>query len=159
MPERPSPDELARHAHGTSAPSQRRPLVGVAVIVVREGRILLGRRRGSHGAETWSLPGGHLEYGEAPEECAHREVLEETGLMVGQLASVGVTNDLFVDDDRHYVTLFYRAQVPDGEPTVREPDKCSEWRWFEPQRLPTPLFLPIRNLLARLGEPRRLLGD
>ena len=154
-----TPDDGAGQAQSPTGSLTRRPLVGVAVIVVRDGRVLLGRRRGSHGAETWSLPGGHLEYGEAPEECARREVTEETGLIVGQLVSAGFTNDLFRDEDRHYVTLFYRAKVADGEPTVREPDKCSEWRWFEPQRLPTPLFLPIRNLLARLGEPRRLLGD
>ncbi len=56
------------------------PLVGVGVIVIRNGGILLGKRIGSHGAGTWALPGGHLEYAERIEDCAAREVLEETGL-------------------------------------------------------------------------------
>ena len=53
--------------------------VGVGVIIVRDGNVLLGERAGSHGAGTWALPGGHLEFGETVADCARREVLEETG--------------------------------------------------------------------------------
>lgn len=56
------------------------PRVGVGVIGERADKILLGLRKGSHGAFTWSPPGGHLEFAEAVEECAKRELLEETGL-------------------------------------------------------------------------------
>ncbi|KAN0065133.1 hypothetical protein ACQY0O_001630 [Thecaphora frezii] len=57
------------------------PRVGVGVLVLNErGRILLGKRTGSHGAGTLALPGGHLELHESFEECAVREVLEETGI-------------------------------------------------------------------------------
>ena len=57
-----------------------RTRVGVGVIVVRGGLVLLGQRLGSHGAGTWALPGGNLEFGESVEACARRELLEETGL-------------------------------------------------------------------------------
>ena len=57
-------------------------LVGVGVIVHRNGRVLIGRRKGSHGAAGWGLPGGHLEPGETIEACARRETLEETGWYV-----------------------------------------------------------------------------
>ena len=49
---------------------QKIPKVGVGVIVRREGRILLGKRKGSHGENTWAPPGGHLEFMESVEECA-----------------------------------------------------------------------------------------
>ncbi len=48
------------------------PKIGVGVLIIRDGKLLLGRRKGSHGAATWSAPGGHLEYGETPEACARR---------------------------------------------------------------------------------------
>lgn len=41
--------------------------VGVAAVILREGRVLLGERIGSHGAHTWATPGGHLEWGESIE--------------------------------------------------------------------------------------------
>src|SRR5205085_103309 len=52
---------------------QRRPAVGVSVILLRGGLVLLGQRLASHGAGTWQFPGGHLEFGEAIEDCARRE--------------------------------------------------------------------------------------
>ena len=46
--------------------------VGVGVVIMRNGKILLGERIGSHGANTWATPGGHLEVGESIEACAAR---------------------------------------------------------------------------------------
>ncbi len=69
-----------------------RPLVGVGVLIVRDGLVLLGKRRHVHGEGDWSPPGGHLEFGETPEECAVREAHEETGLHVVNVRLAGVTN-------------------------------------------------------------------
>lgn len=126
-------------------------MVGVAVIVVREGRVLLGRRLGvTHGAGTWQFPGGHLEAFEDVGRCAAREVAEETGLAIRDPRRGPYTNDIFEADRRHYVTLYVVADAPTGTPDVREPTKCGEWRWFDWDDLPEPLFLPIVNL-RRLG--------
>ncbi|KJY91476.1 ADP-ribose pyrophosphatase [Vibrio neptunius] len=121
--------------------------VGVAAVILREGRVLLGERIGSHGAHTWATPGGHLELGESIEECAKRETLEETGLSVDSFTKLGFTNDVFEKEGKHYVTLFVVASCSSGEPEVMEPDKCKQWQWFEPDQLPEPLFLPLTNLL------------
>lgn len=121
--------------------------VGVGVIVVRNKKILLGRRIGSHGSNTWSLPGGHMEFFETPEETAIREVKEETNLDVSDIQRVGFTNDLFADENKHYVTLFVKAGCESGELKLMEPNKCLEWGWFSLDKLPEPLFLPLKNFI------------
>jgi 8-oxo-dGTP diphosphatase len=130
----------------TQPTMKRRPEVGVGVLIMRDGAVLLGLRRGSHGAGTWSPPGGHLEWREDPIDCVRREAREETGLEVGPCEFVGVTNDIFEAEDRHYVTLFYRAAHAGGDAVVREPQKCAAWQWWPWQALPDNLFLPLRNL-------------
>ncbi|KEQ16250.1 nucleotide triphosphate diphosphatase NUDT15 [Endozoicomonas numazuensis] len=122
------------------------PKIGVAVIVIRDSKILLGRRINSHGQGQWAFPGGHLEFGESPEECGIREVMEETGLNINQLRTGPYTNDVFITEGKHYITLFMIAESSSGIPQVKEPEKCLEWEWFEWDHLPAPLFLPIVHL-------------
>lgn len=120
--------------------------VGVGIIIVRDGRVLLGERQGSHGSGTWALPGGHLEFGESVADCAKREVFEETGLEIHDVRSVAFTNDIFEENQKHYVTLFVMAVQWRGEPKVMEPQKCKGWEWCEWDNLPNPLFTPLRTL-------------
>jgi 8-oxo-dGTP diphosphatase len=126
-----------------------RPLVGVAVVVCKNDKFLLGKRKNSHGAGCWQFPGGHLEFDESLEDCARREVFEETGITIRNIRFGPFTNDLFKPEQKHYITLFVVADHESGEETVKEPDKCECWGWFAPDDLPQPLFLPIRNLFKR----------
>jgi 8-oxo-dGTP diphosphatase len=130
------------------------PRVGVAVFVLRGDQFLLGRRRGSHGAGEWALPGGHLEFGETIEDCARREVKEETGLTLGAIRFGPFSNDLFLAEGKHYVTLFVLAEAPEGTPELREPRKCAGWEWHRWSALPEPLFLPLRSLRHRGYRPQ-----
>ncbi len=123
------------------------PLVGIGVIILRHDKILLGRRQGSHGAGSWSAPGGHLEYGETPEQCARREVREETGLALEDVRRGPWVNVLFPEAQKHYITLFMLATAPSGEARRLEPEKCDGWRWFPLDTLPQPLFTPLEILL------------
>jgi 8-oxo-dGTP diphosphatase len=129
--------------------------VGVGVIVLRDGKVLLGKRRGSHGAGEWSFPGGHLEFMEDIPDCARRELQEETGmdLLVGRQTGL-YTNDKFPEESKHYITIYVFADETVGEPVVREPEKCDGWGWFAWDDLPSPLFPPIRNLVAAGFRPR-----
>lgn len=128
---------------------EKRPHIGVAVIVVRDGRVLLGKRKNAHGAGTWQFPGGHLEYGESIDACARRELFEETGLSITRSRMGPFTNDFFEKENKHYVTLFVIADQTTGEARVKEPDKCECWGWFKWSELPRPRFLPIVNLLSQ----------
>ena len=100
--------------------------VGVGVVICRAGKVLLGKRTGSHGADTWALPGGHIEYGESPVDTIQREVAEETGLEVRNIKKLNFTNDIFAEEQKHYITLFYTAESHSGEPQLLEPQKCKE---------------------------------
>jgi 8-oxo-dGTP diphosphatase len=128
------------------------PLPGVGVLVLRAGKLLLGRRRGSHGAGSWAPPGGHIDEGEGPAETARREVLEETGLRIEHPRVGPVTEDRF-PEGKHYLTTFVIADAPAGEPRNLEPDKCEGWEWFDWDALPAPLFLPLESLKRQGFRP------
>ncbi|UCB54498.1 MAG: NUDIX domain-containing protein [Thiotrichales bacterium] len=127
----------------------RRPHIGVGVMVWNGDRLLLGKRISSHSENSWQFPGGHLEFGESVEDCARREVAEEAGIKIRNIVPSSFTNDVFIDAEKHYVTLFVTSDYDSGELTVMEPEKCEQWRWFQWDRLPEPLFMPIRNFLKQ----------
>ena len=154
-------DLKAQHQHNTTARhnmAMRTDVrVGVGVIVRRpDGRFLLGERHGSFGVGKVAFPGGHLEFGESWDACARREVMEETGIALAEpTRHVATTNDVMVDDGKHYVTIFMLAEAPeDAEPQNLEPLKCKGWSWVsyaELRALPAErLFVPLINLL---GDP------
>ncbi|MFA7653946.1 MAG: NUDIX domain-containing protein [Candidatus Magasanikbacteria bacterium] len=126
-----------------------RPKVGVAVFIVKDKKILMLKRIGAHGADTWSVPGGHLEYGEEPEDAAAREAMEEVGIKITNIRRSVYTNDIFEKENKHYITLFFIAEIESGEPKILEPDRTEEIGWFEWGNLPQPLFLPEINLLKQ----------
>ncbi|WP_252106798.1 MULTISPECIES: NUDIX hydrolase [unclassified Halomonas] len=129
------------------------PQVGVGVLIIQNGCVLLGKRKGAHGAGTWSAPGGHLEFGESIDSCARREVMEETGLVLQGIQHGPFTNNVFEADQKHYVTVFVLASPKGGEPKLMEPDKCEGWTWFEWDALPRPLFPPLNTLINQGYSP------
>lgn len=118
------------------------PKVGVGVFVWKDGKFLMGKRKGSHGHDTWSIPGGHLEFNESWAECALREVMEETGMTANNVRFLAATNDLFPEDKKHYVTIWVECDWVSGEPTITEPDKWVDQEWQTFKTLPSPLFEP-----------------
>ena len=128
------------------------PKVGIGVIIVRDGKVLLHKRKGAHGEGHWSFPGGHLELGESPEDCAKRETMKEAGIDIDDMEVVALTNDIF-SEDKHYVTIYVKAKRAYGIPKIMEPDKCERWEWFSWDNLPEPKFLPLENLIKSGYNP------
>jgi 8-oxo-dGTP diphosphatase len=126
----------------------QRPLVGVGVIIKKDDQILLMKRQNSHGHGTWCVPGGHLEYGETPQECAIREAMEETGVSIANPTFLTITNDIFAHEQKHYVTIWLECAYISGEPKINAQREMSQVGWFSWTSLPEPLFLPMQNLLA-----------
>lgn len=122
--------------------------VGLGIIILKGDKILLGKRIDGHNKDTWQSTGGHLEFGESFEDGARREILEETGLTVKNIKQIVATNDIFIKEGKHYVTIFMACEYQGGIPTAREPDRCSEWRWFDRDKLPDNLFLPYAKILS-----------
>ena len=129
------------------------PQVGVGVIVKKDGKVLLGKRKGKHGAGTWSFPGGHLEFMEHIEECAQRETFEETGIHIRKARVVTCTESFFKETHLHYVTVAVIADFESGELHVKEPDKFETWEWFDWEKLPEPLFLPTASFIEQEINP------
>ena len=128
-------------------------LDGVGVLVVRDGRVLLGRRLAPHGRGTWAPPGGKPLDGESTLACALRELHEETGLDASGPRVVHETLDGFPESRLVFRTRFVQMEDASGEPRVREPDRSGEWRWHEWSSLPEPLFEPVASLVASGYDP------
>ncbi len=127
----------------TTTASAPLPRVGIGVMIFRDGKVLLARRKGSHGAGAYAFPGGHLEYGESFEACARREVREECGIDIQNIQFLFVANILdFMP--KHYVHLTLTADWAAGEPQCLEPEKSESWGWYGLTNLPAPLFKPCQ---------------
>lgn len=122
--------------------------VGMGIFVFKDGKFLMLQRKGAHGAGSWSIPGGHIEFGESFEDTARREVEEETGLKVKNIRFGAVTNDHFKDENKHYITVWIVSDWASGKERVTEPDKCVNLGWYTFEDKPEPLFLPWRQLLV-----------
>src|SRR5512142_2889257 len=125
----------------------QRPQVGTGIIITKDNRVLLIKRKGPHGTGTWSTPGGHLDFGETPEQCAARETKEEVGMDVTEARFRAVTNDLFEDEGRHYITLWMDCKTLPQEPFIAAEREVAELGWFAWDALPSPLFLTLEDQL------------
>jgi len=130
----------------------QKPQVGTAMIITKEDKVLLMKRKGSHGKGTWSTPGGHLEFGETLEECAAREAKEEVGVEVIDVRFRAVTNDIFEETGKHYITVWMEGK-PVGEPFIAAEREVEEIGWFAWDSLPEPLFLTLENLVKGNSYP------
>jgi 8-oxo-dGTP diphosphatase len=132
--------------------------VGFGVMMLKDGKVLLGHRHGDptkadsqlNGAGKWTMPGGKLHFGESFEDGAKREILEETGIALNTAKVICVNND--VVETAHFVTIGLFSEDFTGEPKVMEPDEITKWQWFNMDNLPQPLYFPSAKVLENFKK-------
>lgn len=138
---------------------EEKPGAGFGVMLLKGRKVFLGHRHEDpekassllHGEGTWTMPGGKLHFKENLKEGAIREVFEETGIKIKDLRVISVSNDIV--SDAHFVTIGFLSEEFEGEPKLMEPNEITEWKWFDLDKLPSPLYFPsekiIKNYLAK----------
>lgn len=114
-----------------------RPIVGVGAVIVRDGNVILIRRRYEPLKGHWSLPGGMVEVGEALAAALAREMVEETGLVV-EVGPVIEVFDRITRDDQgrvryHFVLIDYLCWPAGGE--LRAGSDVDAAVWADPRQL------------------------
>lgn len=152
------------------------PRVGIGCLVLNSaGEFLVGRRKGSHGAGTLALPGGHLDQNEEWATCAARELLEETDLDLSQKEwfLTFVSNNVMREEGKHYITLFMCCVASDREERDAEvaaqvqnlePNKCEGWEWTSFEKLSKAgddvnMFVPLKLLVEAYTSSTWQLGE
>jgi len=134
----PDPGEAAERLLVQTCPACRtdhwrnaKPCAGA--LVIKDGRVLLGRRAIEPARGQWDIPGGFLQPWEHPQDGAVREVLEETGLHVQPSAICTIVVDTYADES-YTLNVYYLVEVVAGEEQAA--DDLAELGWFAPDELP-----------------------
>ncbi|MFD5494435.1 methyltransferase, FxLD system [Streptomyces sp. NPDC127091] len=133
-----------------------RSIIGAHLVLIRDGAVLLGKRHPSSAfaPSTWHLPAGHREDMESAVTCMVRETEEETGLHISEsdLSLVHVLDLIDPKSPIPRVQFFFAPSRWAGEPLVREPECCTEWRWWPLDTLPEPVVEYTRVALAAISR-------
>ena len=129
--------------------------VGIGAMVRNEkGEILFLKRteKCRNEAGKWNFPGGGLEFGETQDEAVKREVLEETGLEVKIVRILKIIDHIIEEEGQHWFNPIYETKVVGGNLENMEPHKCSEIKWFSPDKLPGNMTINLQELFKAVAD-------
>lgn len=119
-----------------------------AAIIVKDGRVLLVRRRVKEGSLSWQFPAGAVEEGESPGEAAVRETREETSLDVAESKTLGER----VHPATGRTMIYVACDVIGGEAHVTDDDELVELTWSTREQLseyvPYGFYTPVQDFLS-----------
>lgn len=113
--------------------------VGVGAIIVNPNGELFFAKRGPKAQNErglWEFPGGAVEFGEMLKAALKREIYEEYGIVIEVGEMLSLTDHILPDEHQHWVSPSYICTIVEGEPTIREPEKCAAIGWFAPDAPP-----------------------
>ena len=115
------------------------PGLGCGLAILREGKLLLYRRLRAPEAGAWNIVGGKVDHMERAIDAARREAEEESGLSIGAVEFLCLSEQIIAEERQHWVSLIYMTEDFSGEARVVEPEKLPEFGWFPLDALPAPL--------------------
>lgn len=123
----------------------------IATLLVANGKLLLGKRLKNNVFEGWQCPGGYLLQGETPDIAAKRICMQKAGLIISDIQQGPYTNNLFSDYSplKHSVTLYVLARQYHVINRDVFESKQGNWCWYELDKLPESLFLPLKILIEQ----------
>jgi ADP-ribose pyrophosphatase YjhB (NUDIX family) len=124
--------------------------IGCGAAIIENGKILLLQRRRAPEAGHWGMPGGKVDWMEPIEHAVRREILEEVGLALKEIALVGIVDQIDQSENEHWIAPVYTASAFTGVARLLEPEKHSEMGWFDLRNLPAPLTLATKGILPVL---------
>lgn len=130
------------------------PGVGCGLAVVKDGKLLLCKRLKAPEAGHWNIVGGKVDHLELSSDGARREAEEESGLTIGAIEFLCVSEQIIAADRQHWVSLIYVTDDFSGEPKLTEPDKLSDIGWYALDNLPQPLSRFAEDAVAALRARR-----
>lgn len=124
------------------------PIAGVAAIIIRDKKILLGKRNGSYHGK-WCIPCGYIEWDEDVYHAVKREMEEETGLIIEPTQVYAVLSN-FHNKEQHTVGIWFMAQEVGGE--LAAADDLQDVDFYRYTELPELAFPTDLVVLKRLKE-------
>jgi len=134
---------------------EKRPKACVGVMIWKDNKILLGKRKGRHGTGEYSCPGGHIEFGESFEESVIKETKEEAGIEIKNIKFLSVAN-IFKHENRQDVLVNFSAYWESGIERTDPDERIGEWGWYSLDSLPSPLFHPTEVLIDSYKTGKKL---
>jgi len=130
------------------------PVPAAGVVIEKDNKILLVKRKYEPYKGDWSFPAGFMEYDESPEQCAIREIKEELNVDVELDGLFGVYSGK--DDPRtHAILIMYWAKVKGGE--LKPGDDAEEIKFFGKDEVPPNIaFLAHRQIIKEYFEDPNL---
>lgn len=122
-----------------SKPGLDFPGFGVGLVIKRGHSLLLYRRANPPEAGHWNIVGGKVDHMEKAIDAARREAEEESGLTIGSIHFLGLSEHIIEEDQQHWISMIYVTEDFAGEPQIMEPTKLPECGWFDMDALPEPL--------------------